>query len=105
MEGAVKALFQNLKKLKKLKRDKKIMNEKLNPKALGIAGAIVSAIGMLLLGILGNIGIYRGAVQMMQQWHMFFDLSIIGIITGMVEAAVITFIFAYVLAIAYNRFA
>ncbi|MFH1391881.1 MAG: hypothetical protein ABIH20_06220 [Candidatus Diapherotrites archaeon] len=81
------------------------MTDKLNPMALGIAGAIVSAIAMLLLGILGNLGIYRGTVQMMQQAHMFFDTSIVGTILGMVEAAAITFVFAYVLAVVYNRFA
>lgn len=79
------------------------MADKLNPKALGIAGAIVSALAMLLLGILGNIGIYSDAVQMMQEAHMFFDLSIIGIITGMLEAAIITFVIAYVLVIVYNK--
>lgn len=71
------------------------MAEKLNELALGYAMAIVSAATMLLLGILGNLGIYTGAVQMMQQWHMFFSLSVIGIITGMIEAAIISFVLAY----------
>jgi hypothetical protein len=36
------------------------MNAKVNSLVLGTAGAIVSAAVMLLLGILGNVGIYRG---------------------------------------------
>jgi hypothetical protein len=51
------------------------MNDKLHAFALGAAAAIVAAIGMLILGILGNLGIYSGAVLMMSQWHMFFSLS------------------------------
>ena len=81
------------------------MTEKLNPLALGYAIAIVSAAFMLLLGILGNIGIYTGAVNMMQQWHMFFSLSIGGIVAGMIEATVIGFVFAYAFGWLYNKFA
>lgn len=81
------------------------MTEKLNELALGYAGAIISAAGMLLLGIGGNVGFYRGAAQQMMQWHMFFSLSPLGVITGMIEAAVIGFVFAYALAWVYNKFA
>lgn len=79
------------------------MTEPLKPFALGCAAAIVSAICMLVLGILGNLGIYTGAVEMMQQWHLFFSLSLIGIISGMIEAAVIAFIFAYLFGFFYNK--
>jgi hypothetical protein len=78
---------------------------KSKPLALGGAAAIVAAIIMLLLGVLGNIGVYTGAVEMMQQWHMFFSLSIGGIIAGMVEAAVVTFVFAYLFGVIYNKLA
>ncbi|MBU0963171.1 MAG: hypothetical protein KKD48_04680 [Nanoarchaeota archaeon] len=79
------------------------MVEKLNALALGYAAAIVSAVAMLLLGILGNIGVYSGAVSMMEQWHIFFSLSIIGIFTGMIEAAIISFIFMYAFGWVYNK--
>jgi hypothetical protein len=79
------------------------MAKELNALAFGYSGAIVSAICMLLLGILGNIGIYTGAVGMMQQWHMFFSLSIGGIIAGMIEGAVVGFIFMYLLIYFYNK--
>ena len=78
---------------------------KLNSLALGYAAAILAAIIMLLLGILGNIGVYTGAVDMMQQWHVFFSLSIGGIIAGMFEAAVVSFVFAYLFGFVYNKFA
>ncbi len=78
---------------------------KLNSLAFGYACAIISAAVMLLLGILANLGIYVSAAKMMMQWHMFFSLSIVGIITGMIEAAVGSFVFAYAFAWVYNKLA
>ena len=78
---------------------------KLDELALGYASAIISALIMLILGILGNIGFYTGAVEMMQKWHMFFSLGIFGIITGMIEAVIISFVFAYAFGWIYNKFA
>ena len=69
---------------------------------LGYAGAIVSAIIMLLMGILGNLGFNTGAVAMMEEWHLFFSLSVIGIIGGMLEAAIISFVVLYLFAVVYN---
>ena len=74
----------------------------LNLLALGYAGAIISAASMLLLGILGNLGLYTGAVAQMSEWHIFFSLSLGGIIGGMIEAAVISFVTLYAFAIVYN---
>ncbi|MEX2017189.1 MAG: hypothetical protein WD876_01840 [Candidatus Pacearchaeota archaeon] len=48
------------------------MTGKINEKALAYSFAIVAAFLMLLLGILGNLGVYIGAVEMMMQWHIFF---------------------------------
>ncbi len=81
------------------------MKYELNPKSLAISLSLVSALIMLLLGILGNLGVYTSAVDMMKQWHMFFDISILGIITGMIEAAIISFIFGWLIAYFYNKFA
>ena len=79
------------------------MKSRLNPVALGVSGAIVAAAVMLLLGILGNFGIYGGAVEMMAQWHMFFSLSPLGIVSGMIEAAVISFVLLFALAVVHNK--
>ncbi|MBP2030811.1 ABC-type antimicrobial peptide transport system permease subunit [Methanohalophilus levihalophilus] len=81
------------------------MTQQLKSLAFSLAAAIVAAIVMLLLGILGNFGIYTGAFEMMQQWHMFFSLTPTGIIAGMIEAAIISFIFAYLFGVLYNKFA
>lgn len=80
------------------------MGERLNAPALGYAAAILSGATMLLLGILGNLGIYTAGVQMMQQWHVFFSLSITGIIAGIFEAAVVGFVYGYAFGRIYNRF-
>ena len=80
------------------------MTEKLNALAFGTSAAIVAAISMLILGILGNIGVYQGAVEMMSQWHMFFSLTPLGILTGIIEAVIITFVFFYIFGWIYNKF-
>lgn len=80
------------------------MAQKLNELSFGYSLAIVSAAIMLLMGIFGNLGIYLGAVEMMQQWHIFFSLSFMGIIGGIIEAAVFSFIFGWLIAYIYNRF-
>ena len=81
------------------------MNLKLNAFYLAVSAAIVSALSMLVLGLFGNLGIYTGAVEMMSQWHMFFSLTPLGIFAGMVEAAVISFVFIYLFGWIYNRLA
>jgi hypothetical protein len=75
---------------------------KLSVKRLGLSIGILSAICMLFLGILGNMGIYMGAVGMMSQWHMFFSLSFFGIITGTIEAFVIGGLLGMGIAYFYN---
>jgi len=77
---------------------------KLNSLALGYALALISAVVMLILGILGNFGLYTGAIEMMQAWHLFFSLSVVGIISGIIEAAVISFVFGYLFGVSYNFF-
>jgi|TARA_Y100000310_G_scaffold313598_1_gene362121 hypothetical protein len=81
------------------------MTEKLNVLSLGYAGAIISAICMFLLGILSNFGIYTSATEQMIKWHMFFDLSVLGIFTGMIEAAALSFVFMYFFGWIYNKLA
>ena len=73
--------------------------------ALAGAAAVVSAVVMLLLGVFGAIGVYEGAVTMMEQWHLFFEPTVVGTVAGMVEAAVISFVLVYAFAWLYNAFA
>ncbi len=72
--------------------------------ALAGAAAVVAAIAMLLLGVFGAIGVYEGAVEAMEQWHLFFEPTVVGTVAGMVEAAVISFVLMYAFAWLYNAF-
>ena len=65
--------------------------EKLNTLALGYAAAIISGAGMRLLSRLANIGIYTSAAEQVSKWHMFYSVTIVGTITGVIEAAIISF--------------
>ena len=78
--------------------------EQLNAHAFGLAGAILSAACMLVLGVLGSLGLYMKAVTAMMDWHVFFSLSPIGVIGGMVEAAVISYVGLYAFVWIYNKF-
>lgn len=78
---------------------------RLDELALAGAAAGVSACVMLLLGVFGAIGVYEGAVEAMQQWHLFFEPTVVGTLAGMVEAAVVSFVFVYPLAWLYNGLA
>lgn len=80
------------------------MKHTLNEKALGISFALVSALCMLILGIFGYLEIYTNAVNSMSQWHIFFSISVVGIIAGILEAAVISFILGWLIARIYNKF-
>ena len=76
----------------------------LDPRAFASAAAVIAAVVMLLLGVFGAIGVYEGAVQMMEQWHLFFEPTIGGTIAGILEAVIITFSLTYSLAWLYNAF-
>ena len=77
---------------------------KLNPLALGYAAAILGALTMLILSIVGLLGFGGEAVRIMQAYHVFYSLSAVGIILGIIEAAIACFIAGYLLAYFYNRF-
>lgn len=78
---------------------------KLDALALGYSGALIAAVIMFLLSLLAMGGMYMGAASQMQKWHMFYSLSIGGTITGIIEAAVISFVFMYLFGVFYNKFA
>ena len=76
---------------------------KLKELAFGVAGGVVSALCMLLLGILGNLGYYTEAAEIMAKFHVYFDLSLLGVIAGMIEGFVATFVGLYIFAWLYNH--
>ena len=79
-------------------------NRKLNELALGFAAAALSSVCMLLLGIGWNLGLYSEAAEQMAKWHLFFSPSFLGILGGVIEAAIWSFVGAYVFAWLYNKF-
>lgn len=81
-----------------------MVKQKLNEKSLGYSLAIISAIGMLLTWIVGKIGWYQGWVNNMLEMHIFFSLSIGGLIAGIIEAAILSFIAGWLIAYFYNKF-
>ena len=81
------------------------MDGKMNTLAFGLAAAITAAFSMLVLSLAGKLGIYAGAVEMMSQWHMFYSLTPFGIITGMAEAGIISFVFFTLFAWVYKLLA
>lgn len=77
---------------------------RLDPAALAAAASTVAATVMLVLGLFGRIGVYTGAVEMMEAWHLFFRPTLAGTIAGMVEAAVVTFPLVWLFAWLYNAY-
>ena len=79
-------------------------HEGLKPLALGYSLAIVSAICMLVISILGWLGLYAKGVAAMQNWHVYYNLTIVGVLAGIVEAAIVSFVAGILIAWLYNKF-
>ena len=75
---------------------------KLEAHVFATALAIWSALFMLILWVLAKTGLYLSATEQMAKWHIFFNLSFIGLVGGMVEAAVISFVGVYSFVFVYN---
>lgn len=75
---------------------------KLNAQPTATALAVWSALVMLLLWVLAKMGLYVSAAEAMASWHMFFNLSFMGLVGGMIEAAVISFLGVYSFVFVYN---
>lgn len=77
----------------------------LNSHALGMSAAVLAGLCMLLLSLLGLAGVYTGAVEIMQQWHMWYSLTPFGIVLGIVEAGVASYVGGWLFGFFYNKFA
>lgn len=75
---------------------------KFDANKLALAGAITAALCMMLLSILNGLGLYQGATKQMMSWHMYYSPTVGGTVSGMVEAAVITYVVLFVFAWVYN---
>ena len=91
------------KKVSAIPVDFKYSYPKLNAYALAYALAIIGAVWMLLLSVAGKLGYWLDAVEMMQKMHVFYSLSISGIIVGIAEAALCGLVFGFVLGWLYNK--
>lgn len=78
------------------------MPSKLQAQQLVTTFAIWAALFMLVLWVLANMGLYVSAAQQMAKWHMFFDLSLTGLIGGMIEAAAVSAILTFAFVLVYN---
>lgn len=76
--------------------------KKLNARRLSVAAALWAALFMLVIWLLANAGIYTSAADQMAKWHMYFNLTFMGLVGGMVEAAVVSFVLVYVFVWIYN---
>lgn len=79
------------------------MMKNLNSVVFGLSAAIVAALVMAIISILSRFGIYTEAAQMMSSWHIFYNTTLGGILAGMAEAAVSSFILVYLFAAIYNK--
>lgn len=80
------------------------MTSQLNPNALGLSLALLSGLCMLVLGLFGLMGVYEGAVRMMVDFHLFFSVDAIGIVTGILEGAFWGYVLGALTAVFYNWF-
>ncbi len=79
-------------------------NKKLQAQPVTTVLAVWSALFMLVLWLLSKVGLYVSAAEQMAEWHVFFDLSLAGLIGGMIEAAVMSVIGVYAFVYIYNLF-
>lgn len=76
---------------------------KLNSHGLGLASAVLAGLGMLIMGLLAIAGIYMEAFQVMKAFHFGFDATAVGVLIGVVEAAVVSYIGGYLFGFVYNK--
>jgi hypothetical protein len=59
---------------------------------------------MLILSFLGIAGYAKSALKIMETFHIWFSLSFIGIIAGILEAGIFGFVSGAIIAFLYNKF-
>ena len=79
------------------------MPNKLESRRLATSFAIWSALFMLIIWLLANMGIYVSAAMQMAKWHAYFNLSFSGLIWGITEAALVSYLLVYVFVWIYNK--
>jgi hypothetical protein len=77
---------------------------KLNALALGYSLAIISAGMMLFMGLFGSSYGYMGG-GMMMQWQILVGFSFFRVIFGVIGAGIVGFMWGWLIASLYNKFA
>ena len=78
---------------------------KLDANKLALASALTSALFMVLLSLGSGMGLYSNATMQIQSIHMWYAPTFGGTLTGLIEAAVITYIFVWIAVSIYNKMA
>lgn len=75
----------------------------LNTKAFGLSLGLFGALSMLVMALFAKAGVYTEAWQLMMQFHIFAGLSLGGILAGMLEAGLWSYVSGVFIASLYNR--
>jgi hypothetical protein len=81
------------------------MSWRLDSYALAYTLAIIGAVWVLIISVLGLGGYSLGMVETMQKHHFMYSLSASGILVGMAEAALYGLVLGFVFGWIYNKFA
>ena len=82
-----------------------ILMKTLHVQAVGLSIGALSAVCMLIMSLLALGGWYTSAYKIMQEFHIWADLTLLGTIGGMIEAAFWGYISGIAFAWLYNRLA
>jgi hypothetical protein len=84
--------------------------DEFNPIKIGKTAAVMFGAWTALLWIIATIGIssgngiYSGMATMLKNCHLFFNMTVLGLILGTAESLVYGFGIGYVFAWLYNKF-
>lgn len=77
--------------------------QQIDLKAAAKTGAVLFGAWTAALWIFASLGFYTGAAVLMEQFHLFFNLTFIGLITGTMEAVVYGGLCGLAIAWLYNK--
>lgn len=80
------------------------MFKKLCPVSLGLSGAAVGILFVVVVGVLGSFGFFKEMIEMVQKMHPSFVLTVGGVAVAAVVVGVKSFIYFFLLAWFYDFF-
>lgn len=82
-----------------------LIKPSLSPKGLAISLALISAVCMLIISLIGLTGYGQDAIALTQAYFFGYKLSFLGIVLGILEGALLGFVSGWLLAVLHNKFA